>query len=111
MLQKRAQKHGFEFHALPGDASRPRAEGDLAADPPEPPDWVLLWGWGVMNSTAIKEAVAVGYPRDKMYRRVVVGRRARRDARPRTAPRATTRSRFTRAPASSRCSRTSEIRL
>jgi branched-chain amino acid transport system substrate-binding protein len=28
---------------------------------------VLLWGWGVMNSTAIKEAVAVGYSRDKMY--------------------------------------------
>jgi len=31
------------------------------------PDYVLLWGWGVMNSTAIKEAVAVGYPREKMY--------------------------------------------
>ena len=31
------------------------------------PDYVLLWGWGVMNSTAIKEAAAVGYPRDKMF--------------------------------------------
>ncbi|MCB1809023.1 MAG: ABC transporter substrate-binding protein [Candidatus Competibacteraceae bacterium] len=29
------------------------------------PDWVLMWGWGVMNSTAIKEAAAVGYPMDK----------------------------------------------
>jgi branched-chain amino acid transport system substrate-binding protein len=28
---------------------------------------VLLWGWGVMNSTAIKEAQATGYPREKMY--------------------------------------------
>jgi branched-chain amino acid transport system substrate-binding protein len=28
---------------------------------------VLLWGWGVMNSTALKEAVATGYPREKMY--------------------------------------------
>src|SRR4029079_1100985 len=28
--------------------------------------YVLLWGWGVMNSTAIKEAAAVGYPREKM---------------------------------------------
>ncbi|TMH72302.1 MAG: hypothetical protein E6H52_18530 [Betaproteobacteria bacterium] len=27
----------------------------------------LLGTWGVMNSTAIKEAVAVGYPREKMY--------------------------------------------
>jgi len=29
------------------------------------PDWVLMWGWGVMNSTAIKEAAAVGYPMDR----------------------------------------------
>ena len=31
------------------------------------PDYVLLWGWGVMNSTSIKEAAAVGFPRDKMF--------------------------------------------
>src|SRR3546814_7214524 len=24
-----------------------------------------MWGWGVMNSTAIKEAAAVGYPMEK----------------------------------------------
>ena len=30
------------------------------------PDFVLLWGWGVMNSTALKEAAAVAYPREKM---------------------------------------------
>ena len=29
------------------------------------PDWTFLWGWGVMNSTAIKEAAAVGYPMEK----------------------------------------------
>ncbi len=29
------------------------------------PDYVLMWGWGVMNATAIKEAAAVNYPRDK----------------------------------------------
>ena len=28
------------------------------------PKWVFMWGWGVMNSTAIKEAGAVGYPMD-----------------------------------------------
>ncbi|MDP3031042.1 MAG: ABC transporter substrate-binding protein, partial [Rhodocyclaceae bacterium] len=31
------------------------------------PDYVLLWGWGVMNSTALKEAQATGYPREKMF--------------------------------------------
>jgi branched-chain amino acid transport system substrate-binding protein len=30
------------------------------------PDYVLLWGWGVMNGTAVKEAASVNYPRDKM---------------------------------------------
>ena len=29
------------------------------------PDWVLMWGWGVMNSTAIKEAAAVGFPMER----------------------------------------------
>jgi branched-chain amino acid transport system substrate-binding protein len=30
------------------------------------PDWVILWGWGVMNPTAIKAAAKIGYPRDKI---------------------------------------------
>jgi branched-chain amino acid transport system substrate-binding protein len=28
------------------------------------PDWILLWGWGVMNQVAIKEAAAIQYPMD-----------------------------------------------
>ena len=71
------------------------------------PDYVFLWGWGVMNSTAIKEAVATGYPRDKMYGVWWSG--AEPDvSRPATAPRATTRSRFL-APrgTAARCTRTS----
>jgi branched-chain amino acid transport system substrate-binding protein len=58
--------HGFELQLLPVTApawSR-RPPGCSA---PEPPDYVLLWGWGVMNSTALKEAQATGFPRDKMY--------------------------------------------
>ena len=31
------------------------------------PDYTILWGFGVMNSTALKEAQATGYPREKMY--------------------------------------------
>jgi branched-chain amino acid transport system substrate-binding protein len=30
------------------------------------PDWVILWGWGVMNPTALKAAAKIGFPRDKM---------------------------------------------
>ncbi|MCS6766688.1 MAG: ABC transporter substrate-binding protein [Candidatus Protistobacter heckmanni] len=32
----------------------------------ENPDYVILWGWGVMTQTAIKAAQKVGYPREKM---------------------------------------------
>ena len=30
------------------------------------PDYVLIWGWGIMNSTALKEAKATGYPVDRV---------------------------------------------
>ena len=32
----------------------------------EKPDFVVFWGWGVMNQTALKSAQKVGFPRDKM---------------------------------------------
>lgn len=28
------------------------------------PDWLIMWGWGVMNQVAIKEAVNIRYPMD-----------------------------------------------
>ncbi len=28
------------------------------------PDWVFMWGWGVMNSVAVKEAAAIRFPMD-----------------------------------------------
>lgn len=30
------------------------------------PDYIVLFGWGAMNPTAIKEAVKIGYPMEKM---------------------------------------------
>ena len=30
------------------------------------PDYVILWGWGVMNPTSLKAAARAGYPREKM---------------------------------------------
>lgn len=32
----------------------------------EKPDYVIFWGWGVMNQTAIKAAQKVGFPRDRI---------------------------------------------
>ena len=30
----------------------------------EKPDWVMMWGWGVMNQVAIKEAASIRFPMD-----------------------------------------------
>jgi branched-chain amino acid transport system substrate-binding protein len=67
LLVERSKMHGFEFNAIP--VTHPGVEQKAAwlQIRQSRPDYVLLWGWGVMNSTAIKEAVATGYPREKMY--------------------------------------------
>ena len=28
------------------------------------PDWMIMWGWGAMNATAVKEAAKIRYPMD-----------------------------------------------
>jgi len=67
LLQERAKMHGFELSTVP--VTHPGVEQKAAwlSIRQNRPDYVLLWGWGVMNSTALKEAVATGYPREKMY--------------------------------------------
>jgi branched-chain amino acid transport system substrate-binding protein len=67
LLQERAKRHGFEVRFLPVTHPGVEQKATWLQIRQNHPDYVLLWGWGVMNSTAIKEAVAVGYPREKMY--------------------------------------------
>jgi branched-chain amino acid transport system substrate-binding protein len=67
LLAERAKMHGFELTTIP--VTHPGVEQKAAwlQIRQSRPDYVFLWGWGVMNSTALKEAVATGYPREKMY--------------------------------------------
>lgn len=67
LLAERAKMHGFEFASIP--VTHPGVEQKAAwlQIRQSRPDYVLLWGWGVMNATALKEAQATGFPRDKMY--------------------------------------------
>lgn len=67
LLQERAKMHGFELVLLPVTHPGVEQKATWLQIRQQRPDYVFLWGWGVMNSTAIKEAVATGYPRDKMY--------------------------------------------
>ncbi|MDM4766239.1 ABC transporter substrate-binding protein [Pelomonas sp. SE-A7] len=67
LLQERSKLHGFELQLLPVTAPGVEQKATWLQVRQSRPDYVFLWGWGVMNSTALKEAQATGYPRDKMY--------------------------------------------
>jgi branched-chain amino acid transport system substrate-binding protein len=65
VFQALAKQYGFEFESYP--VTPPGLEQKsiwLQIARQFRPDWTFMWGWGVMNSTAIKEAAAIGYPRD-----------------------------------------------
>jgi branched-chain amino acid transport system substrate-binding protein len=67
LLTERSKLHDFQLTLIP--VTHPGVEQKSAwlQVRQNRPDYVLLWGWGVMNSTALKEAQATGYPREKMY--------------------------------------------
>jgi branched-chain amino acid transport system substrate-binding protein len=67
VLQEHAKKHGFELLTLPVTHPGVEQKATWLQIRQQRPDYVFLWGWGVMNSTAIKEAIAVSYPRLQMY--------------------------------------------
>lgn len=67
LLQERSKMHGFEVQLLPVAHPGVEQKATWQQIRGSRPDYVFLWGWGVMNSTALKEAMATGYPRDKMY--------------------------------------------
>lgn len=67
LLEERARQLGFELGKIPVTAPGVDQKAAWLQVRQNRPDYVLLWGWGVMNSTALKEAQATGYPRDKMF--------------------------------------------
>jgi branched-chain amino acid transport system substrate-binding protein len=67
LLEERAKMHGFELTKIPVTAPGVEQNSAWLQVRQQKPDYVLLWGWGIMNSTALKEAQATGYPREKMY--------------------------------------------
>jgi len=67
LLQEREKMHGFQLSMIPVTAPGVEQKAAWLQVRQQRPDYVLLWGWGVMNSTALKEAQATGYPRDKIY--------------------------------------------
>jgi len=67
MLTERSKMHGFELNLIPVPHPGVEQKSAWLQIRQNRPDYVLLWGWGVMNTTSLKEAQATGFPRDKMY--------------------------------------------
>ena len=67
LLQKRAAKEGFELVLLPVTAPGVEQKSTWLRVRQERPDYVLLWSAGVMTPTAVREAQATNYPREKIY--------------------------------------------
>jgi branched-chain amino acid transport system substrate-binding protein len=63
-LEKLAEKHGFTYRGLAVDHPGQEQKATWLQIRREKPDWVLLWGWGVMNQVAIKEASSIRFPMD-----------------------------------------------
>ncbi len=67
LLQERAKKDGFQLLLYPVTAPGVEQKSTWLQIRQARPDYVLLWSAGIMTPTAIREAQASGYPRDKMY--------------------------------------------
>lgn len=67
LLKKRAEKEGFELLLLPVTAPGVEQKSTWLQIRQQRPSYVLLWSAGVMTPTAIREAQATGFARDKIY--------------------------------------------
>jgi len=67
LLQRRAARDGFELLLYPVPSPGVEQKSTWLQVRQNRPDYVVLWSAGIMTPTAIREAQATGYPRDKIY--------------------------------------------
>ena len=66
VLTDMAKQYGYELTTIPVPHPGNEQQSQWLQVRQIRPDWVILWGWGVMNPTALKAAAKVGYPREKI---------------------------------------------
>lgn len=64
-LEELSKKHGFILKTIPVDSPGQEQKSQWLEIRRDKPDYVLMWGWGVMNQVAIGEASKMGFPMDK----------------------------------------------
>ncbi|MBC9247573.1 ABC transporter substrate-binding protein [Paracoccus sp. 11-3] len=61
-LQELSEKHGFTLIEVPVEAPGQEQKSQWLQIRRDKPDYVLMWGWGVMNQVAIQEAANIRFP-------------------------------------------------
>jgi branched-chain amino acid transport system substrate-binding protein len=64
-LERLAEKHGYTLELLPVDHPGQEQKSTWLQVRRMQPDYVIMWGWGVMNQVAIQEAAAIRFPMDR----------------------------------------------
>ncbi|SDX61152.1 amino acid/amide ABC transporter substrate-binding protein, HAAT family [Albimonas donghaensis] len=64
-LQELGKKHGYELTELAVDHPGQEQKSQWLQIRRERPDYVFMWGWGVMNQVAIQEAANIRFPMEK----------------------------------------------
>ncbi|MDK3074261.1 ABC transporter substrate-binding protein [Sedimentitalea sp. JM2-8] len=61
-LEELSKKHGFELILLPVDHPGQEQKSQWLQIRRDRPDYVTMWGWGVMNQVAVQEAANIRFP-------------------------------------------------
>jgi len=61
-LEELSKKHGYKLTTIAVDHPGQEQKSQWLQIRREKPDYVLMWGWGVMNPVAIQEAVNIRFP-------------------------------------------------
>jgi branched-chain amino acid transport system substrate-binding protein len=65
LLNQFAKDYGFEVKEYPVPAAQMQNQSSLwLSVRRDRPDYMIMWGWGAMNPTAVQEAAKTGYPMD-----------------------------------------------
>ena len=66
LLEQYAKDYGFEVKLYPVPAAEMQNQSGLWLNVRrDRPAWMVMWGWGAMNPTAVKEAARINFPMDK----------------------------------------------
>jgi len=61
-LQELSKKHGFDLTEVPVDHPGQEQKSQWLQIRRQKPDYVIMYGWGVMNQVAIQEAINIRFP-------------------------------------------------